>query len=69
MYISTDVDECSMENGGCEHECQNTPGSFTCSCRSGYLLVDSVHCDSKFYEFTLHRHFRFVSFLVLEYET
>ena len=47
LCFLTDVDECSMENGGCEHECQNTQGSFTCLCRRGYVLVDEIHCDSK----------------------
>ena len=23
-----DVDECSIENGGCEHYCENSEGSF-----------------------------------------
>jgi len=25
-----------MNNGGCTHICENTEGSFTCSCRMGY---------------------------------
>ena len=43
---STDVDECSVQNGGCEHKCQNTAGSFTCSCNSGYKLnANGLTCD------------------------
>ncbi|XP_066302880.1 matrilin-2-like [Branchiostoma lanceolatum] len=33
-----DIDECLVTNHGCEHGCQNTPGSYTCGCRDGYLL-------------------------------
>ncbi|KAK7500671.1 hypothetical protein BaRGS_00008246, partial [Batillaria attramentaria] len=33
-----DINECSFSNGGCDHECQNSPGSFTCACRPGYEL-------------------------------
>ena len=27
-----------MLNGGCDHDCTNQPGSFTCTCRRGYTL-------------------------------
>ncbi|XP_055621202.1 tolloid-like protein 1 [Toxorhynchites rutilus septentrionalis] len=40
---STDVDECAMNNGGCQHECKNTLGSYTCSCHNGYTLQDNGH--------------------------
>uniref|UniRef100_A0A1B0G546 Metalloendopeptidase n=1 Tax=Glossina morsitans morsitans TaxID=37546 RepID=A0A1B0G546_GLOMM len=33
-----DNDECSNRNGGCEHMCQNTFGSFECLCRDGFIL-------------------------------
>lgn len=33
-----DVDECSSNNGGCEHACQNQLGSFQCGCEIGYKL-------------------------------
>ena len=38
IYTSLDVDECAIANGGCEHECINTEGSFYCDCREGYML-------------------------------
>lgn len=39
----SDVDECSKENGGCQHECVNTFGSYSCQCRSGFMLHDNKH--------------------------
>ena len=35
-YHVTDIDECTSNNGGCQHNCSNTDGSFECSCRNGY---------------------------------
>ena len=34
----TDVNECATNNGGCDHYCTNTIGSFVCSCYPGYTL-------------------------------
>ena len=31
-----DIDECDSGNGGCEQNCQNNIGSYTCSCNTGY---------------------------------
>ncbi|XP_054755195.2 sushi, von Willebrand factor type A, EGF and pentraxin domain-containing protein 1-like isoform X1 [Lytechinus pictus] len=42
-----DINECSVNNGGCTHQCQNTIGSFVCSCRQGYALQpDQKTCNS-----------------------
>jgi len=38
-----DVDECAAFNGGCETRCQNTEGSYYCSCDSGYQLGTNNH--------------------------
>ncbi|XP_039438500.1 tolloid-like protein 1 [Culex pipiens pallens] len=38
-----DVDECAVNNGGCQHECKNTVGSFVCLCRNGYMLHENGH--------------------------
>ncbi|XP_053387247.1 uncharacterized protein LOC123541978 [Mercenaria mercenaria] len=35
-----DIDECEVNNGGCDQNCTNTDGSFECTCKSGYR-VDS----------------------------
>ena len=40
-FLLLDVNECTMNNGGCEHICTNTLGSFECSCDSGFVLDDN----------------------------
>lgn len=39
-----DMNECSRSNGGCEHECNNTRGSYHCWCRHGYRLSGHHAC-------------------------
>ncbi|XP_037103624.1 growth arrest-specific protein 6 [Syngnathus acus] len=39
-----DVDECNKSNGGCDHECSNTMGSYHCSCQPGYMLRGHHMC-------------------------
>ena len=40
-----DANECASNNGGCNHTCNNTDGSFVCSCDSGYTLdSDKLGC-------------------------
>lgn len=41
--LSADKDECSKNNGGCQHECLNSFGSYECQCRSGFVLHDNKH--------------------------
>ncbi|XP_072917600.1 bone morphogenetic protein 1-like [Hemitrygon akajei] len=42
-HFFSDKDECSKENGGCQHECVNTFGSYSCQCRSGFVLHENKH--------------------------
>ena len=41
-----DINECNITfNGGCSQTCINTPGTYTCSCNSGYILkIDGHSC-------------------------
>ena len=36
----SDIDECAVENGFCDHTCHNTNGSYYCSCQAGFVLLD-----------------------------
>ena len=38
IYNYVDINECDASNGGCEQRCNNTIGSFYCSCDIGYQL-------------------------------
>lgn len=33
-----DINECAKNNGGCDQKCVNSPGSYSCSCNTGYQL-------------------------------
>ena len=47
FFHFSDVNECARGTAMCAHNCQDTPGSYTCSCRSGYALdVDGRTCSS-----------------------
>lgn len=37
------MDECATNNGGCQHECQNTIGSYICACHNGFTLHENGH--------------------------
>ncbi|ESO99452.1 hypothetical protein LOTGIDRAFT_158536 [Lottia gigantea] len=40
-----DVNECGINNGGCERECCNSIGSFKCKCPQGFeLAADGRRC-------------------------
>ena len=56
MTESIDCDECSNENGGCQHDCVNYDGSYTCKCDPGYKqrASDFKLCDREFYLFSLY---------------
>ena len=48
MYIDDiiDIDECLTNNGGCDHICTNTRGSYQCSCNTSYVLAaDNMKCN------------------------
>ncbi|XP_077974871.1 uncharacterized protein LOC120330220 [Styela clava] len=42
-----DIDECDTNNGGCQQECLNFPGTFKCNCQSGHeLIADGLDGES-----------------------
>ena len=46
MFI--DVNECSKNNGECQHECLNTAGSYHCRCYNGFVInLDGRNCTGK----------------------
>ena len=49
LYSYTiDVDECETLNGGCQQICNNTVGSYFCSCTEGYQLqMDGTTCQGQ----------------------
>lgn len=43
-----DKDECTSNNGGCEHVCLNSYLSHACHCRGGYTIAaDNKNCNGK----------------------
>ena len=45
FYFIADIDECKkmvngvISKGGCQHKCNNTIGSYSCSCNDGFVLA------------------------------
>ncbi|TRY63359.1 hypothetical protein TCAL_10815 [Tigriopus californicus] len=40
-----DINECSYENGGCDHQCINKPGTFMCECEPGFTAQGNYCID------------------------
>ncbi|XP_061626608.1 dorsal-ventral patterning tolloid-like protein 1 isoform X5 [Phyllopteryx taeniolatus] len=54
-HFFSDKDECSKDNGGCQHECVNTVGSYVCQCRHGFVLHENKHdCKEAECEHKIH---------------
>ncbi len=49
LLICPDLDECAANNGNCEGQCVNTPGSFHCVCRHGKTVdpTNGTRCLGK----------------------
>ena len=44
----TDIDECSSNgNNQCSQICVNQVGSYSCSCKDGYVMSDDHYCKGK----------------------
>ena len=43
-----DINECTINNGGCEQTCVNNVGTYNCHCRHGYNLnLDNHTCKGE----------------------
>lgn len=48
----TDNNECDDGSASCDHNCQNTVGSYRCTCRQGYILnMDGKSCKGNVFSF------------------
>ncbi|VDO46409.1 unnamed protein product, partial [Brugia timori] len=46
IILQFNIDECTDNNGGCKQLCINLPGSYQCSCKTGFLLIyDGKTCE------------------------
>jgi len=49
QLILTEINECHINNGNCEYNCTNTPGSYYCTCNTGYQLhFDKHNCTGMY---------------------
>ena len=52
--MNPDKDECAVDNGGCQHVCENTLGSYHCKCHNGFTLHNNGR-DCKEGEFVKYK--------------
>lgn len=49
FILFTDIDECAEGQHYCRENtmCVNTPGSFMCICKTGYIRIDDYSCTGE----------------------
>ena len=47
--ISTDINECMINNGGCQQHCSNSRGSYSCYCNQGYTKSGFSNCQGSYF--------------------
>ena len=48
FFITSDINECENNNGGCDQICLNSAGSYQCDCFEGYMHNKSTNeCNGK----------------------
>ena len=45
LIFDLDINECDTGVHNCDHFCHNNVGSYTCSCETGFDLVEQRHCN------------------------
>ena len=51
----SDVDECSIEENNCQQLCNNLPGTYNCSCYTGFMLNnDNITCSGRNLEHVIY---------------
>ncbi len=54
MFPLSDVNQCLVNNGGCDHTCTNELPGFSCSCRTGYTLdTDNRGCSGMYHNYVI----------------
>ena len=50
-----DINECNLDDNGCQHICVNTEGTYHCECFPGFELdPDGFNCSGRFNYEILH---------------
>ena len=69
--LCEDIDECVEMSHECEQNCQNAPGTYTCSCDDNFVLKeDKKSCKQsklsqdilKLYEWYSHNYYKFLTY-------